>query len=268
MSAAATATTSEGIGSTVALQHPSPLAGTLTIMKRELGGYFLTPVAYVFIVIFLFVTGVFTFQLGNFLDQGQASLRAFFTFHPWLYLFLVPAVSMRLWSEERKAGTIELLLTLPVSLGAAVLGKFFAAWLFTGIALLLTIPIWITVNYLGEPDNGVIVAGYLGSFLMAGAFLAIGSAISAITRNQVIAFVITVVVCFGFLLSGFSPVQDFLTGWAPQWAIDSVASFSFLTRFDAISKGQLDVRDILYFASVIALFLFGTGVIVDAKKAG
>jgi ABC-2 type transport system permease protein len=268
MSAAATATSSEGIGSGVALQRPSALAGTLTIMKRELGGYFLTPVAYVFIVIFLFVTGVFTFQIGGFLDAGQANLRPFFTFHPWLYLFLVPAVSMRLWSEERKAGTIELLLTLPVSLGAAVLGKFFAAWVFTGIALLLTVPIWITVNYLGHPDNGVIIAAYLGSFLMAGAFLAIGSAISAITRNQVIAFVITVVVCFGFLLSGFSPVLDFISGWAPQPIIDAVAGFSFLTRFDAISKGEVDARDILYFVSVIGLFLFATGVIVDAKKAG
>lgn len=247
---------------------PSMLAGTLAIMKRELGGYFLTPVAYVFIVIFLFVTGVFTFQLGGFFEAGQANLRSFFTFHPWLYLFLVPAVSMRLWSEERKTGTIELLLTLPVSLGAAVIGKFLAAWAFTAIALVLTFPIWVTVNYLGKPDNGVIVAGYLGSLLMAGGFLAIGSAISAVTRNQVIAFVITVVVCFAFLLSGFPPVMGFLSGWAPQPILDAVASFSFLTRFDSISRGVIDLRDIIYFVSLIATFLFATVVIVDAKKAG
>ena len=249
-------------------KRPGPLNGTLTIMKRELGGYFLTPVAYVFIVIFLFVTGIFTFQLGGFFESRQASLQSFFTFHPWLYLFLVPAVSMRLWSEERKSGTIELLLTLPVSLGAAVLGKFLAAWAFTGIALVLTFPIWITVNYLGKPDNGVIVAAYIGSFLMAGGFLAIGSAISAITRNQVIAFVVTVVVCFGFLLAGFPPVLGFFSGWAPQSIIDAVAGFSFLTRFDSISKGVIDARDLIFFFSLIATFLFATGVIVDAKKGG
>ncbi len=248
--------------------RPGPLSGTLTIMKRELGGYFLTPVAYVFIVIFLFTTGIFTFQLGHFFDAKQASLQLFFTFHPWLYLFLVPAVSMRLWSEERKSGTIELLLTLPISLGAAVLGKFLAAWAFTGIALILTFPIWITVNYLGKPDNGVIVAAYIGSFLMAGGFLAIGSAISSITRNQVIAFVVTVVVCFGFLLSGYEPVLTFFNGWAPQSIIDAIASFSFLTRFDSISKGVIDARDLIFFASLIATFLFTTGVIVDAKKGG
>jgi ABC-2 type transport system permease protein len=248
--------------------RPNPLSGTLTITKRELGGYFLTPVAYVFIVIFLFTTGVFTWQLGNFFEAKQASLQSFFTFHPWLYLFLVPAISMRLWSEERKSGTIELLLTLPVSLGAAVLGKFLAAWAFTGIALALTFPIWITVNYLGKPDNGVIVAAYIGSFLMAGGFLAVGSAVSALTRNQVIAFVITVVACFGFLLAGFPPVLSFISGWAPQSVIDAVASFSFLTRFDSISKGVIDARDLVFFASLIATFLFATGVIVDAKKSG
>lgn len=252
----------------VSLSKPGPLSGTFAIMKRELGGYFLTPVAYVFIVIFLFVTGIFTFKLGGFFEARQASLQSFFTFHPWLYLFLVPAVSMRLWSEERKSGTIELLLTLPISLGAAVLGKFLAAWAFTGIALALTFPIWITVNYLGKPDNGPIIAGYIGSFLMAGGFLAIGSAISAITRNQVIAFVVSVVACFAFLLSGFPPVLGFFSGWAPQSVIDAIASFSFLTRFDSISKGVIDARDIIYFATLIAGCLFATGVIVDAKKGG
>lgn len=246
---------------------PGPFTGTWTIMRRELGGYFLTPVAYVFIVIFLLVTGVFTFQLGGFFEAGQADLRSFFSFHPWLYLFLVPAVSMRLWSEERKQGTIELLLTLPITLGAAVLGKFLAAWAFAGIALVLTFPIWITVNYLGKPDNGVILAAYIGSFLLAGGFLAIGSAISAITRNQVIAFVITVVICFGFLLSGHPVVLSVLSGWAPQALVDAIAGFSFLTRFDAIAKGVIDLRDLIYFATLIALALFATAVIVDAKKA-
>ncbi len=250
------------------LQTPSALAGALTIMKRELGGYFLTPVAYVFIVVFLLVTGVFTFQLGNFFEAGQADLRSFFTFHPWLYLFLVPAVSMRLWSEERKQGTIELLLTLPVTLGAAVVGKFLAAWLFCGLALLLTFPIWITVNYLGNPDNGVLLASYLGSVLMAGGFLAIGSAVSATTRNQVIAFVVTVVLCFGFLLSGYSAVLDFFSGWAPQAVLDAISGFSFLTRFESISKGVIDLRDLVFFGTLIGVSLLATAILVDAKKAG
>lgn len=244
----------------------SMFSGTWAICVRELGGYFLTPVASVFIVIFLFTTGVFTFQIGGLFERGQADLRPFFDFHPWLYLFLVPAVSMRLWSEERRQGTIELLLTLPISLGAVVLGKFLAAWAFTGIALLLTFPVWITVNYLGDPDNGAIAAAYLGSLLMAGGFLAIGSVVSAMTRNQVIAFVVTVVVCFAFLLSGFPPVLNFFSGWAPRPVVEAIASFSFLTRFDAISKGVIDLRDILYFATLIAACLFATGVIVQAKK--
>lgn len=250
------------------LRAPGMLGSTLTVAKRELGGYFLTPVAYVFIVIFLFVAGVFTFQLGNFFEIGQADLRPFFVFHPWLYLFLVPAVSMRLWSEERKQGTIELLLTLPLPLGAAVLGKFLAAWAFTGIALGLTFPVWLTVNYLGKPDNGVIAAAYLGSFLMAGGFLAIGSLVSATTRNQVIAFVVTVVACFGFLLSGYPPVLDFFSGWAPRAVVEAIAGFSFLTRFDSIGKGVIDARDVLFFASLIGVCLLGTAVVVDAKKAG
>lgn len=239
------------------------------VAKRELAGYFVTPVAYVFTIIFLLVTGVFTFAsgLGGFFERGQADLSAFFFFHPWLYLFLIPAISMRLWAEERKQGTLELLLTLPVPLGAAVIGKFLAAWLFAGIALALTFPMWLTCAYLGNPDHGVIVAAYLGSFLMAGGFLAIGSAVSALTKNQVIAFVVSVVVCFGFLLSGYGPVLDFVRGWAPQAVIDAIASFSFLTRFDAISKGVVDLRDLIYFVSLIATFLFATVVIVDAKKA-
>lgn len=241
---------------------------TRAILKRELAGYFVTPVAYVFIVIFLFATGIFTFELGNYYERGQADLRPFFDFHPWLYLFLIPAISMRLWAEERKQGTIELLLTLPVPMAATVIGKFLAAWAFAGIALLLTFPMWITANFLGSPDNGVIAAAYLGSFLMAGGFLAIGSAVSALTKNQVIAFVITVVICFGFLISGFPPVMSFFSGWAPRAVVDAVASFSFLTHFDSISKGVVDLRDLLFFGTLIALCLFSTAAIVDIKKSG
>ena len=238
-----------------------------TIFRRELASYFATPVAYVFIVIFLILAGALTFYLGNFYERGQADLLPFFTFHPWLYLFLIPAISMRLWAEERKSGSIELLLTLPVTMMQAVLGKFLAAWVFAGIALALTFPVWITVNYLGDPDNGIIIAAYLGSFLMAGAFLAIGTCISATTRNQVIAFIITVMICFLFLLSGFDLVLDVFSTWLPQWLVDTVASFSFLTNFQAISKGVLDVRNVIYFVLVIAFWLMASAVVIDAKKA-
>jgi ABC-2 type transport system permease protein len=237
------------------------------IARRELGAYFATPLAYVFIVIFLALMGAFTFYLGGFYERGQADLTPFFGFHPWLYLFLVPAIAMRLWSEERKSGSIELLMTLPVTTWQAVAGKFAAAWAFTGVALLLTFPIWITVNYLGDPDNGVIVAGYVGSWLMAGAFLAIGSAISAANKNQVVAFIITVVVCFLFLLAGLPLVLDFFSGWLPQPVVDAVAGLSFLTHFQAISKGVLDLRDLLYFGLVIGFWLYATAVVVDLKKA-
>lgn len=248
---------------------PSTMARTAAVLKRELAGYFVTPVAYVFIVIFLFVTGMFTFSgsLGNFFERGQADLGPFFVFLPWLYLFLIPAVSMRLWAEERRQGTLELLMTLPIPLWGSVAGKFLAAWIFTGIALILTFPIWITVNYLGKPDNGVIIAGYLGSFLMAGAYLAIGSAVSALTRNQVIAFIITVIVCFGFLLGGYAPAVAQLGSWIPQSVVSAIASFSFITRFDALAKGVIDLRDVFFFLSLIALFLFATAVVVDAKKS-
>jgi ABC-2 type transport system permease protein len=237
------------------------------IMKRELCGYFTTPVAYVFIVVFLFLTGVFTFYLGAFYERAQADLEPFFRFHPWLYLFLIPAIAMRLWSEERKSGTIELLMTLPVSIAEAVTGKFLAAWCFTGIALALTFPTWITVNYLGNPDNTVIMASYFGSFLMAGGFLAIGSCISALTKNQVIAFVISVVICFLFVLSGFPLVLDFFQGWAPKMVVNAIASFSFLTHFDSIKKGIIDFRDIIYFGILIVFWLYATVLVVDARKA-
>ena len=243
------------------------LRGMIPVLKRELSGYFITPVAYVFIVIFLVLAGVFTFGLGNWFENGQADLSVFFDSHSWLYLFLIPALSMRLWAEERKSGTIELLFTLPVSLPAAVLGKFLAAWLFAVLALVLTFPMWITVNYLGDPDNGVIFASYVGSALMAGGFLAIGSAVSALTRSQVIAFIVSVVVCFAFLLAGFSPVLDFVRGWAPGGLVEAVANFSFLTHFQELSKGRLDLRDLVFFGSLIAVFVTATGVILEAKKA-
>lgn len=238
-----------------------------TIFKRELASYFATPVAYVFIVIFLLLAGTFTFYMGNFYERGQADLLPFFSFHPWLYLFLVPAVSMRLWSEERKSGSIELLLTLPITMWQAVVGKFLAAWAFVGVALLLTFPMWITVNYLGSPDNGVIFTSYVGSFFMAGAFLAIGACISAATRNQVIAFILTAVTCFLFLLSGFPIVLDFFRTFAPQGIIDAIAGLSFLTHFSSISKGVLDLRDVLYFLFVIGFWLYANAVVIDLKKA-
>lgn len=238
------------------------------IMKRELYGYFSTPVAYVFIVIFLFLSGIFTFYIGAFYERGQADLEPFFRFHPWLYLFLIPAISMRLWSEERKSGTVELLMTLPISLTEAVVGKFLAAWIFSGVALALTFPMWITVNYLGDPDNTVIIASYIGSFLMAGGFLAIGSCISALTKSQVIAFVISVVISFLFVVSGFPMVLDFFTGWAPQALVDGVASLSFLTHFSSIQKGVIDLRDIIYFVVLISFWLYASVIAVESSKAG
>lgn len=237
------------------------------LFKRELQSYFATPVAYVFIVIFLVLMGTFTFYIGGFYERGQADLRPFFNFHPWLYLFLVPAISMRLWAEERKTGTVELLMTLPVTPWQAVLGKFLAAWAFTGIALALTFPVWVTVNYLGEPDNGAILTGYVGSLLMAGGFLAIGACLSAATRNQVIAFVFSVVVCFGFLLSGFPMVLDIFSGWLPQVVIDGIASLSFLTHFSNISRGVIDFRDLLYFALVIGAFLYANTIVLQWRQA-
>jgi ABC-2 type transport system permease protein len=239
----------------------------LVIAKRELGSYFGTPLAYVFIVIFLALTGALTFYLGGFLYTGQADLHPFFVYHPWLYLLLVPAVAMRLWAEERKTGTIENLMTLPVSTHEAVLGKFLAAWVFCGIALALTFPIWITVNVLGDPDNGVVVASYFGSFLMAGAFLAIGSCMSAMTKNQVIAFVIAATACFLFTMSGLDLVLNFFRGWAPDWLVDTVASLSFLTHFNAVTQGLIQARDLIFFVSLIAFWLFANVVIVDLKRA-
>jgi len=237
-----------------------------TIIRREFASYFSTPLAFVFIVVFLLANGLATFYLGAWFDMGQADLTSFFMFHPWLYLFFLPAISMRLWAEERRNGSIELLLTLPVPLWAIVFGKYFAALAFSGLALALTFPVWISVNFLGNPDNGVIVASYLGSLMLAGGYLAIGSCLSALTRNQVIAFVISVVACFLFTVSGAPLVLDVFRGWAPQVLINTLASFSLLTHFKAITGGVIDLRDVVFFVTLIGGFLVATMVIVDMKK--
>jgi len=239
-----------------------------TILKRELGGYFASPVAFIFIVIFLLLANFFTFMVGQFFDAGQANLQAFFLWHPWLYLFLVPAVGMRMWSEERRLGTIELLLTMPMTAGQAIIGKFLASWIVVGISLLLTFPVIITVNYLGHPDNGVIIAGYLGSLLMAGAYLAVTAMTSAMTRNQVVSFILAVVICLVLILAGFPPITELVSGWAPTWLTDGVASCSIWTHFENIKKGLLDSRDLLYFLSLMGFSLFTTSVIIRAHRAG
>ena len=243
------------------------MANVLVIFRREFQGYFATPIAYVFMGVFVALSGVFTMYIGGFFVRAQADLGTFFGFHPWLYLFLIPALAMRLWAEERRAGTIELLLTLPITMPQAVLGKFLAAWLFTAMALALTFPVWVTVNYLGNPDNGIILAGYLGSLLMAGAYLAIGSCISALTRNQVIAFVVSAVVCLLFVLSGYPLVLDLFSLWAPPFLVETISSFSFLGHFEDIIKGVIDLRDVVYFASLIALWLFVNVLVLEVNKA-
>ncbi|MBL8661342.1 MAG: ABC transporter permease subunit [Alphaproteobacteria bacterium] len=242
------------------------LRNVSAVFKREFVSYFTTPVAYVFLIVFLALAGALTFYIGNFFDRNQADLDAFFTFHPWLYLFLIPAISMRLWAEERKSGTVEFLLTMPVTLWDAVLGKFLAAWIFAGVALVLTFPIWLTVNYLGEPDNGAVLAGYIGSFLMAGAYLAIGSCLSAATKNQVIAFVLAAAICFLFTLGGTNIVLGFAASILPQSLVDLVASFSFLNHFDQIKKGVIDLRDLIFFLSVMGVFLYATTLVLELKK--
>jgi ABC-2 type transport system permease protein len=239
------------------------------ITERELAAYFSSPVAYVFIVIFLFLMGLFTFMAGGFFERGQATLEdSFFMWHPWLYLFLVPAVGMRLWAEERRVGTLELLLTLPITAWQAIVGKFLASWIFLFLALFLTFPIVITVNYLGAPDNGVIFAGYVGSFLMAGAYLAISCMTSAMTRNQVVSFILSVVACLFLVLCGFPPVTNLLTRMDSPWLVNTVAAFSVITHFEYFTKGVLDSRDVIFFLSVIGFSLFTTGVIIRSHRAG
>ncbi len=242
------------------------MQNTAIIFRRELGAYFASPLAYVFIVIFLALTGGLTFFVGGFLERGRADLEAFFQFHPWLYLLLIPALGMRLWAEERKTGTLEFLMTQPVSTAQVVLGKFLAAWAFAGIALALTFPIWVTVNYLGDPDNGVIVASYLGSWLMAGAFLTVSACASALTSNQVIAFVLAASLSFLFLMSGLELVLSFFRGWASPTVTEAVAGFSFLTNYGSFIKGTIELPATVFFFSLILLGLVVNGAIVELKK--
>lgn len=240
----------------------------LTIIKRELSAYFNSPVAYVFLVIFLLLTGFFTFTAGNFFERGEASLGSFFGWHPWIYLMVVPAIGMRLWAEERRSGTLELLFTMPISTWQAIVAKFLASWLFIAVALVLTFPALITVNVLGEPDNGAIFAGYLGSFFLAGAYLAITCMTSAMTRNQVVAFILSVVICLFLVLAGFNPVTDLMTRWASPAVVDTVAAFSVVTHFDGFQRGVIDTRDLFFFLSVIGFSLFATGIILRGHRAG
>ena len=238
-----------------------------TITKRELGGYFNSPVAYVFLVIFLLMTAAFTFLIGQFMDRNQATLQPFFMWHPWIYLFLVPAVGMRLWSEERRQGTMELLLTLPISLWHCIIGKFLASWIFLTLALVMTFPIWITVNDLGDPDNSVIVASYIGSFFLAGAYLSITSMTSAFTRNQVISFILSVVICLFLVLCGWPPVTDIVETLAPRSVVEFVAAFSVMPGIEQFNNGQIDSRAVIYFLSVIGFPLFATNVIIRGLRA-
>jgi ABC-2 type transport system permease protein len=244
-------------------------ANIKTITKRELGAYFSSPIAYVLIVIFLLLCGFFTFWVGGFFERGEASLvLPFFVWHPWFYLFLVPAAGMRLWAEERRVGTLELLLTMPITTWQAIVGKFLASWLFLALALALTFPVVMTVNYLGSPDNGVILCGYVGSWLMAGAFLAISCITSAMTRTQVVSFIVSAVACLVLILVGLAPVINLLKNLISPGLVDAIASFSVLTHFDGFQKGVLDSRDAIFFLSVIVFSLFTTSVILRGHRAG
>ena len=248
------------------------IQNTRTILKRELKSYFESPVAYVFLVVFLMLTAFLTFAVGRFYESGQADLRGFFFWHPWVYLILVPAAAMRLWAEERRSGTIELLLTMPVTLPQAIAGKFLAAWAFLGLALALTFPILLTTLYLGEPDVGVALTGYLGSLLLAGTYLSIGILTSAMTRNQVISFVISVVICLFLLLAGWPPVTDLLVRVAQEhaslgWLVQGVASLGFMPHYEAIQRGVVSLQDLAYYASIIIFMLTATGVVLENRKA-
>jgi len=243
-------------------------ANIRAIVKRELGGYFTSPIAYVFLVIFLLLTGFFTFTVGSFFERGEASLVSFFTWHPWLYLFLVPAVGMRLWSEERRLGTLELLLTMPITTWQAIVGKFLASWLFLALALALTFPVVITVNWLGDPDNGVIFAGYVGSLMLAGSYLAVSCMTSSMTRNQVISFILSVLICLFLILAGYEPVTGLPSRITSPQVVEVLAACSVMTHFEGFQRGVLDIRDVVFFFSVIGFALFATGVIIRNHRAG
>ena len=238
-----------------------------TVLKRELAGYFATPVAYVFLVIYLFLSALFTWYVGRLYEQDQADLSPFFDYQPWLFLVLVPALAMRLWAEERRSGTIELLLTLPITVGQAVLGKFLAAWAFTGVALLFTVCEWLTVAWLGGPDHGVILVSYFGAFLLAGGFLAIGCCLSALTKNQVIALVLAVTAGLVFILAGHPPVLEAAGKVLPERLLEAVRQSSFLTHYTAIARGVIEARDLVFFASLIGLFLYANTAVLELRKA-
>lgn len=238
------------------------------LTKSEIGGYLVSPAAYVFVIIFLLLSGAFTFLLGRFFESGQASLNGFFMWHPWLYLFLVPAAGMHLWSEERRSGTIELLFTMPVTPAECIISKFLAAWGFIAVALFCTFPVVLTVLYLGQPDLGAVFTGYLGSILMAGAYLAITSFTSALTRSQVVSFIISVVICLTLIFIGWPPITDTLVNWAPRGLIDFFASLSVMSHFESIQRGVIDSRDVLYYFSVIGFFLFLTSITLKNHRSG
>ena len=237
-----------------------------TLTLSEIAGYFVSPAAYVFVIIFLVMSGFFTFMMSNFFKAADASLGAFFYWHPWLYLILVPALAMHLWSDEKRLGTNELLFTLPVTLFECVISKFLAAWLFIALALLLTFPMIGTVFYLGHPDINTILSGYLGSFLLAGSYLAIASFTSSISKSQVVSFIISVVICFFLILAGWPQVTDMLVEWAPRGLIDIVAAFSVWPHFQNMQRGIIDFRDILYFCSIIAFALFLCSLTLKNRK--
>ncbi len=236
------------------------------LTKSEVSGYIVSPAAYVFIIIFLLLSGFFTFSFSQFFKAGEASLQGFFLWHPWLYLFLVPAAGMHLWSDERRQGTIELLFTMPVTTAECIISKFIAAWGFIGIALIATFPILITVEYLGDPDWGAIISGYIGSFLLAGSYLAISCFTSAITRSQVVSFIVSMVICLFLILAGYPPVTDMFVNWANSGVVEFISSFSVMTHFMSIQRGVIDLQDISYYFSVIVFFLFSTGLVLKNNR--
>ena len=240
---------------------------TYIIFDRELRGYFRTHLASIFLLVFLALSSGMTFFLGRFFERDQADLIAFFSWHPWLFLILMPAIGMRLWAEERRSGTIELLITLPVTNTQLVVGKFLASWIFTLIALVLSMPIWITVNYLGDPDNNVILISYIGSWLMAGAFLALTSCLSTLTKNQVIAFIISSISGFILIMAGFSLILSAVRSWAPVWITETIGSMSFLSHFSRIQMGVFDLNSLIFFVSMIFLCLWINIQLVQMKKA-
>jgi ABC-2 type transport system permease protein len=239
-----------------------------TVFTREFKSYFDSPVAYVFLVAFLVLLGFMTFGVAMFYERRQADLTPFFFWHPWVYLLLVPASTMGLWADERRNGTIELLLTLPITLGQAIVGKFLAAWAFIGIGLACTFPIVLTTAWLGDPDSGAVFCGYLGSFLLAGAATAIGVFASSLSRSQVIGFVIALAITLFMLIAGFDPVVNAVAGWGvPQVITDALASCSLMAHFEALRRGVVDFSDVGYYIGVIVFMLAAAQVVTENRKA-